>query len=148
MEVILIQDVKTLGKKDDIVKVNDGYARNYIIPKKFGVEATKKNLYNLKAQKTAEEKKQKERLEEAREYAKKLESISVKVNIKAGEGGKTFGSVSTKEISAALKEQFGLEIDKKKLNLGNLIKNAGSYTVTVKLHPQVTAHMKVLVEAV
>lgn len=148
MEVILIQDVKTLGKKGEIVKVNDGYARNYILPKKLGLEATKQNLYDLQLQKAAEEKRQKEILEEAREYGKKLESLTVKVTIKAGEGGKTFGSISSKEIAVALKEQYQLELDKKKLQLSDTIKNAGSYTVMVKLHPQVTAQMKVLVEAV
>ena len=148
MEVILMQDVKALGKKGEIVKVNDGYARNFILPKKLGMEATKQNLHELSTQKAAEEKKLRELLEEARNYAKKLEGLTIKVKIKAGEGGKTFGSVSTKEIAAAAKEQFGLELDKKKLLLNDPIKNAGSYTVPVKLHPQVTAELKVKVEAV
>lgn len=148
MEIILLQDVKALGKKGEIVKVSDGYARNFILPKKLGLEATKQNLYDLKLQKDAEAKRQKEILEEAQAFAKKLEEVAIKVNIKAGEGGKTFGSVSTKEIAAALKEQFGLELDKKKLLLVDPIKNAGTYTVSVKLHPQVTAEMKVQVEAV
>ncbi|MDF2524436.1 MAG: hypothetical protein K0R31_2077 [Clostridiales bacterium] len=148
MEIILLQDVKALGKKGELVKVSDGYARNFILPKKLGLEATKQNLYELKLQKDAELKKQKELLEEAKEFAKKLENITIKVNIKAGEGGKTFGSVSTKEIAAAVKEQFGFDLDKKKLQLGDPIKNAGAYTVPVKLHPQVTAEMKVKVEAV
>ncbi|MBH1940703.1 50S ribosomal protein L9 [Mobilitalea sibirica] len=148
MEVILIQDVKSLGKKGEIVKVNDGYARNFILPKKLGLEATKQNLNDLKLQKAAEEKKQKELLDEAKEQAKKLEEITVKLSIKAGEGGKTFGSVSTKEIASAVKEQYGFDLDKKKLQLSDPIKNAGSYTVPVKLHPQVTAEMKVKVEAV
>lgn len=148
MEVILIQDVKSLGKKGDVVKVSDGYARNFILPKKLGVEATKQNLYDLEQQKAAEAKRQKEILEEAKDFAKKLEEITVKLSIKAGEGGKTFGSVSTKEIVAGVKDQFGFDIDKKKLQLSDPIKNAGSYTVPVKLHPQVTAEMKVLVEAI
>ncbi len=148
MEIILLQDVKALGKKGEIVKVSDGYARNFVLPKKLGLEATKQNLNDLKLQKAAEEKKQKEILAEAKEFAKKLEEVSIKVKIKAGEGGKTFGSISTKEIAAALKEQFGLDLDKKKLLLADPIKNAGSYTVPVKLHPQVTAEMKVQVEAV
>jgi large subunit ribosomal protein L9 len=148
MDIILIQDVKALGKKGEVVKVSDGYARNFILPKKLGLEATKQNLYDLQMAKAAEEKKQKEILEEAKQYAKKLEDITIKVTIKAGEGGKTFGSVSTKEIAAAMKEQFGLDLDKKKLHLNDPIKNAGSYTVPVKLHPQVTAELKVKVEAV
>lgn len=148
MEIILMQDVKALGKKGEIVKINDGYARNFILPKKLGMEATKQNLHDLSTQKAAEEKKLKELLEEARNHAKKLEELTIKVKIKAGEGGKTFGSISTKEIAAAAKEQFGLDLDKKKLLLNDPIKNAGSYTVPVKLHPQVTAEMKVVVEAV
>ena len=148
MEIILLQDVKSLGKKGDIVKVSDGYARNFILPKKQGLEATKQNLNDLKIQKAAEEKRQREILAEAQAFGKKLEEVAIKVKIKAGEGGKTFGSISSKEIAAALKEQFGLEIDKKKLLLADPIKNAGIYTVPVKLHPQVTAEMKVQVEAV
>ncbi len=148
MEVILTQDVKALGKKGDIVKVSDGYARNFILPKKLGMEATKQNLYDLNMQKAAEVKRQKEILEEAREQAKKLEELTIRVTVKAGEGGKTFGSVSTKEIAAALKEQHGVDLDKKKLVLNDPIKNAGAYTVPVKLHPQVTAEIKVKVEAV
>lgn len=148
MEIILLQDVKTLGKKGDIVKVNDGYARNFILPKKLGAEATKQNLYELNTQKAAEEKRQKEILEEAKNQAKKLEELNVKVSIKAGEGGKTFGSVSSKEIAGSIKEQYGIDIDKKKLVLGDPIKHAGTYTVPVKLHPKVTADLKVTVEAV
>jgi len=148
MEIILLQDVKTLGKKGDIVKVNDGYARNFLLPKKLGVEATKQNLYELNQQKAAEEKRQKELLEEAKNLAKKLEELSIKVGIKAGEGGKTFGSVSSKEIAAAIKEQHGIDIDKKKLVLNDPIKQAGAYSVPVKLHPQVTAQLKVTVEAI
>lgn len=148
MEIILLSDVKSLGKKGEIVKVSDGYARNFILPKRLGLEATKQNLYELKLQKDAEERRQKELLEEARQLGNKLEKITLKVTIKAGEGGKTFGSVSSKEIAAALKSQAGIELDKKKLMLPEAIKNAGSYSVAVKLHPQVTTEMKVIVEAV
>ena len=148
MDIILLQDVKALGKKGEIVKVSDGYARNFILPKKLGIEATKQNLYDLNNQKAAEAKKQKDILEEAQRQGKKLEELTIKLTIKAGEGGKTFGSVSTKEIAEAAKKQFNLELDKKKLQLNDPIKNAGSYTVPVKLHPQVTAEMKVKVEAV
>jgi len=148
MDIILTQDVKALGKKGEIVKVSDGYARNFIMPKKLGMEATKQNLHDLNTQKAAELKKQKELLEEAKNYAKKLEELTIKVSIKAGEGGKTFGSISTKEIAAAAKEQFNIDLDKKKLQLNDPIKNAGSYTVPVKIHPQVTAEMKIKVEAI
>ncbi|MDF2907429.1 MAG: hypothetical protein K0R34_2750 [Herbinix sp.] len=148
MEIILTQDVKALGKKGEIVKVNDGYARNFILPKKLGMEATKQNLYDLNMQKAAEEKRLKEILEEAKAFGKKLEELTIKLSIKAGEGGKTFGSVSSKEIVEAAKKQFNLDIDKKKLQLSDPIKHAGTYTVPVKLHPQVTAELKVVVEAV
>lgn len=148
MEVILIEDVKNLGKKGDIVKVSDGYARNYLLPKKLGVEATKQNLHQLKLQKEAEERRQQEILEEARELAKKLETITVNVKIKAGEGGRTFGSVSSKEIASALQEQAGIELDKKKIQLTDPIKNAGTYNVVVKLHPKVSVELAVKVEAV
>lgn len=148
MEIILTQDVKALGKKGEIVKVSDGYARNFILPKKLGLEATKQNLYDLNMQKAAEEKRLKELLEEAKNFAKKLSELTVTVSIKMGEGGKTFGSVSTKEIAEAAKKQYNLDIDKKKLVLNDPIKHAGSYTVPVKLHPQVTAELNVKVEAV
>ncbi len=143
-----MQDVKALGKKGELVKVNDGYARNFILPKKLGVEATKQNLYELNNQKAAEAKKQKEILEEAQELGKKLSEMTVKMTIKAGEGGKTFGSISSKEIAAGLKEQYNLEIDKKKLQLSDAIKHAGSHTVQVKLHPKVTAELTVKVDAI
>ncbi len=148
MEVILLQDVKALGKKGEIVKVNDGYARNFIFPKKLGVEATKQNLYDLNNQKAAEAKKQKEILEEAQALSKKIEEFNIKLSIKAGEGGKTFGSISSKEVAAAVKEQYGIEIDKKKIQLNDTIKHAGSFTAAVKLHPQVTAELKIKVDAV
>lgn len=148
MEVILMEDVKSLGKKGEVVKVSDGYARNFILPKKLGVEATKQNLYELKVQKDAEDRRKQEILTEARELAKKLEKSTVNLKIKAGEGGKTFGSISTKEIAAELNEQTGLGLDRKKIQLSEPIKNAGSYTVEVKLHPKVTATLKVVVEAV
>ncbi len=143
-----MQDVKALGKKGELVKVNDGYARNFILPKKLGVEATKQNLYELNNQKAAEAKKQQEILEEAQELGKKLSEMTVKMTIKAGEGGKTFGSISSKEIAAGLKEQYNLEIDKKKLQLNDAIKHAGSHTVQVKLHPKVTAELTVKVDAI
>lgn len=147
MEIILLQDVKSLGKKGEVVKVSDGYARNFILPKKLGVEATKQNLYELNNQKAAEEKRQKEILEEARKQAQEMENMTVKVKIKVGEGGKTFGSVSNKEIATAIKEQYKVDIDKKKIVMNHPIKQVGIYTVPVKLHPQVTAGIKVAVEA-
>lgn len=146
MEVILLQDVKSLGKKGEIVKVNDGYARNFILPKKLGVEKTDKALHELKLQKAAEEKRQQEILEEAQALAKNIEAGSITLRIKAGEGGRTFGSVSTKEIAVAMKDQLNLEIDKKKMQLADPIKNFGTYHVPIRLHPKVTAEITVKVE--
>ena len=145
MEIILLQDVKTLGKKGEKVKVNDGYARNFILPKKLGIEATAKNLNDLKLQKANDEKVAKEQLDAAKAMAADLETKQVVVKIKAGEGGKAFGSVSSKEIATAYKEQHGLEIDKKKIVLPESLKNFGAYEVAVKLHPQVTGKLTVKV---
>lgn len=146
MKVILSEDVKTLGKKGDIVNVNDGYARNFILPKKLGLEATGKNMNDLKLQKNNEAKLAKEHLEAAKELAKKLEAGVIETAIKVGEGGKTFGSVSSKEIAAAVKEQKGLEIDKKKVQMKEVIKTLGAHKVPVKLHPEVTAELTVEVK--
>ena len=145
MEVILLQDVKTLGKKGEIVKINDGYARNFVLPKKLGVEANTKNLNDLKLEKARQAKQEAQELEEAKELAGKIEEQAVKVTIKTGEGGRVFGAVSSKEISAAAKEQLGLDIDKKKMKLEESIKTLGTYEVPVKLHREVTAKLKVVV---
>ena len=146
MEVILLEDVKSLGKKGEVVKVNDGYARNFILPKKLGVEKTDKTMHELKLQKAAEAKRQQELLEEAQALGKQIEAGSITLKIKGGEGGRTFGSVSTKEITVALKEQLNLEVDKKKLQLADSIRNFGTYHVPVRLHPKVTAEITVKVE--
>lgn len=146
MKVILLEDVKSLGKKGEIVNVNDGYARNFVLPKKLGVEATGKNMNDLKLQKANEEKVAKEHLEAAQAFAKEMENDHVVVSIKAGEGGRTFGSVSSKEIATAYKEQCGKEIDKKKIILPEPIKSFGIYEVAVKLHPKVTGTLKVKVQ--
>lgn len=143
MDIILLQDVKKLGKKGETVKVNDGYARNFILPKKLGIEATSKNLNDLKLKKAHEEKLAQQALEEARSFAKELAEKKVELSIKTGEGGRTFGSVSTKEIAAAAKEQLGYEIDKKKMQLSEAIKSPGTFDVPIKLHPKVTGSLKV-----
>ena len=143
MKVILLEDVKALGKKGQIVNVNDGYARNFILPKKLGVEANNKNLNDLKLKKANDEKIAQEQLEEAQELGKKIEAGKVELAIKVGEGGRTFGSVSTKEIAAAVKEQMGYDIDKKKIQLKEAIKTLGTHNVPVKLHTKVTAELKV-----
>lgn len=146
MKVILLQDVKSLGKKGEIVNVNDGYARNFILPKKLGLEANGKNMNDLKLQKNNEAKVAKEHLEAAKELAKQLEAGKVEVAIKVGEGGKVFGSVSNKEIAAEVKKQLGLEIDKKKVQLKDALKILGTHKVPVKLHPEVTAEVTVEVK--
>ena len=146
MKVILLQDVKSLGKKGEIVNVSDAYARNVIFAKKLGLEATGKNLNDLKLQNKHAEKVAEEQLEAAQELAKELEDKYVEVKMKAGEGGRPFGSVSTKEISAAVKEQLGLDIDKKKLQLPSPIRNLGVTQVPVKLHPKVTGSLKVWIK--
>ena len=146
MEVILLEDVKSLGKKGQIVKINDGYARNYVLPKKLGLEATPKNLNDFKLKKAHEEKVAAENLAEAKALAAELEKSSITVKIKVGEGGRSFGSVSTKEISDALKNQLGKDIDKKKIVMKDSIKAVGSFTVKIKLHPEVQAELSVKVE--
>ena len=146
MKVILLEDVKALGKKGQIVNVNDGYARNFILPKKLGVEANNKNLNDLKLKKANDEKIAQEQLEEAQELGKKIEAGKVELAIKVGEGGRTFGSVSTKEIAAAVKEQMGYDIDKKNIQLKEAIKTLGTHNVPVKLHTKETAELKVLVK--
>lgn len=145
MKVILLEDVKSLGKKGEIVNVNEGYARNFILPKKLGVEADSKNLNDLKLKKANEEKVAKEQYEEALALKEKVEAGTVNLTIKAGEGGRTFGSVSTKEIAQAAAAQLSLELDKKKIHLPEPIKTLGTHNVTVKLHPKVSAQLKVKV---
>ena len=146
MKVILLQDVKALGKKGQTVNVSDGYARNFILPKKLGVEANAQNVNDLKLQKANEEKKAKELLESAQAFAEDIKEKFVTVTIKTGEGGKTFGSVSTKEIAAAAKAQLNIDIDKKKLQLQEPIRTLGVTIVPYKVHPKVTAQLTVKVK--
>lgn len=147
MQVVLLQDVKSLGKKGEVVNVKDGYAKNMLLPKKLGVEATAKNLNDLKLQKANADKKAAALLAEAQELCEKLEAAPVKLAVKMGAGGKAFGSISTKEIAEAIEKELGLEVDKKKISTDGAIKDAGEYTVSVKLHPEVSAKVKVLVAA-
>ena len=146
MKVILLEDVKSLGKKGQIVNVSDGYARNMILPKKLGVEATSKNLNDLKLRKANEEKVAQENLDAAKAFAEELSTKEVILTLKVGEGGRTFGSASSKEISEAAKKQLNLDIDKKKLQLENPIRNLGVTNVPVRLHPKVTGSLKVWVK--
>ena len=143
MKVILLQDVKSLGKKDQIVDVSDGYARNMLLPKKLGIEATSKNMNDLKLKKAHEDKVAAEVLAEAQALAAQMENESVTMSIKMGENGRTFGSISSKEIAEAIKEQLGHDIDKKKIVMKDAIKAPGTRTVGIKLHSKVTANMTV-----
>ena len=145
MKIILVQDDKKLGKKGEVIEDSEGYARNYLLPKKIGIEANAKNMNDLKLQKNKEEKLAKEQLDAAKALAEQLESKQVVLKMKAGEGGRAFGSVSAKEIAAAYKEQNSIELDKKKIQLPESIKSFGVYEVAVKLHPQVTGKLVVKV---
>jgi len=148
MKVILLEDVKALGKKGQIVNVNDGYARNALFPKKLAVEANAKNMNDLKLQNQHADKVAQENYEAALALAKELEDKKVVVKMKGGEGGRTFGSVSTKEIAAEAKAQLGLDLDKKKMQLAEPIRSFGITEVPIKLHPKVTGKFTVhVVEA-
>lgn len=146
MKVILLEDVKSLGKKGEVVNASDGYARNMLLPRKLAIPATDGNMRDLAAKKRSEEKLAREQLEAAKALKEQLEAGSVDIAIKVGQGGRTFGSVSAKEIADAVKEQLGLEIDRKKLNLEHPIRELGSTEVELRLHTQVTAALKVNVK--
>ncbi|HAL31734.1 MAG TPA: 50S ribosomal protein L9 [Lachnospiraceae bacterium] len=143
MKVILLEDVRSLGKKDDIVEVKEGYARNFLFTKNLGVPADSKNLNDVKLRKAHEAKVAAEKLAEAKELAAKIEAAKLTCKVKSGKDGKVFGSVSSKEIAAEMKKQNGIELDKKKLVLPDALKNLGTYKVNVKLHPDVTAVLTV-----
>ncbi len=146
MKVILLEDVKSQGKKGDIVNVSDGYARNFLISTGKGVEANSKNMNDLKLKKANDEKVAAQNLRDAKETAAALSDKTVVLKLKAGEGGKTFGSVTGKEIAEGLKADCGIDVDKKKIVINEPIKSLGTYEVTVKLHPKVTGTLKVRVE--
>ena len=145
MKVILLQDVKALGKKGDVVEVSEGYARNMLLKKGMGIEATGKNMNDLKLQKANAEKIARETLEAAQSLGKEMEGKSIKIAVKTGEGGRIFGSVSSKEIAEEIKKQLGYEIDKKKIQIDNPIKALGVTNVSIKLHTKVTAELKLQV---
>ena len=146
MKVILLQDVKSLGKKGEMVNVSDGYARNYVLPKKLGIEATDKNKNDLKLQQAHEAKLAAQKLQEAKDLAENLAGKQISVSMRAGENGKVFGSVSSKEIAEAAKKQFDLDLDKKKIVLDEPIKTFGVHEVPIKLHPQVAGRLYVVVK--
>ncbi|MDP4092292.1 MAG: 50S ribosomal protein L9 [Bacillota bacterium] len=143
MKVILKQDVKGLGKKESMVDVSDGYARNFLLPKGLVVEATSSNLNVMNTKKEAEKSKKEKELAKARELAAKIKSITLEIKAKSGENGKLFGSITNKDIADKLKSDYGFDIDKKKINLAETIKTLGTYNVEVKLYPEVSAGMTV-----
>lgn len=145
MQVVLLEDVKSLGKKGDIVKANDGYARNFLLPKKLGVEATPANLAKLKQQKAYEAKVAAQQLAEAQELARAIEGKAIRMSAKVGQGGRLFGAIASREIAQEVKKQTGLDVDKKKIVLPEPIKTLGEHEVAVRLHRDVTAKLKVMV---
>lgn len=145
MKVILLEDIKGVGKKDQIINANDGYARNYLFPKKLALEATKDNLLKLEAKQSSNQHKKDVAKEEAIELSKKIESLLLKITVKAGENGKIFGGVTSKEIVENLSSQYKIDIDKKKVNLKETIKNLGTFTVEIKLYEGVIGKLKIQV---
>lgn len=148
MKVILLEDVKSVGKKGELVNTSDGYAKNFLFPKKLAVEATKSNLNDFELKQKAEAKRKKEEFEQAQAMAKELENKTVTVKVKTGENGKLFGSVTNKEVAEEIVKQTGLQIDKKKVSIGDPIKMVGERTAVIKLHPKVSAEITIkIVEA-
>ena len=145
MKVILLQDIKGVGKKDQVINANDGYARNYLFPKKLAVEANAGNLTNLKSKQDSNQYRKDLQKEEAIKIADKLKGLTVQIKVKAGENGKIFGGVTSKEIAENLKTQHGIEIEKKKIILTETIKTLGTVNVDIKLYEGVTAKLKVQV---
>jgi len=147
MKVILLSDIKGVGKKDQIINANDGYARNYLFPKKLAVEATAGNLGNLKAKQESNQYRKDVQKEEAIKLVAKLKEMTLEIKVKAGENGKIFGGVTAKEIAENLKAQYQIEIDKKKINLSETIKTLGAITVDIKLYEGVIGKLKVQVKS-
>ena len=145
MKVVLLQDVKGKGKKDEIVNVSDGYARNYLFPRNLAAEADAKVLNDIKNKEAAKARRIELEKQAARETAEKLQSLLVKITIQSGADGKLYGSVGTKDIAEALAAQHGVEIDKRKIVLDSPIKAYGTYTVDVKLYPEISGKLNVLV---
>lgn len=145
MKVILLEDVKNVGKKGELINAKDGYARNFLFPKKFAIEATPSNLKILENERKHKEEKEKEIFDEAKKLEEKLIQITIVIKTKAGETGKLFGSITTKEIAEILEEKDGIVIDKRKFELDEPIKSLGEYSLKIKLHPKVTAKMNVIV---
>ncbi len=147
MKVILLEDVKNLGKKGDVIETSDSYARNVLLKKKQAVEANNRTMNDLKLRTANDEKVAAQNLEDAKELADRLSKLSVTLKVKVGEGGKLFGSISSKEIAEAAKEQLGIELDRKKIILPSPIKSTGEVMVPIRLHTSVTAQLKTIVES-
>lgn len=147
MKVILQQDVKSLGNKGDVVDVSDGYARNYLFPRKFALEASSGNLKEVKAKKELLKKRQQQEIDKAEQLKEKLANTLITLTTKAGENGKLFGSVTSKEIATVLQSKHGIKIDKRKIDMPEPIKSLGSYGVKVKIHPQVHGELTVKITA-
>lgn len=145
MKVILLQDIKGVGKKDEIINANDGYARNFLFPKKMAIEATKDNLLKLQDKKNSIAHKKSLEIAENKKIAEKVNKIELKLSVKAGENGKTFGGITSKEIAEALKTQYGIEIDKKKIVLKETIKTVGKFIVEIKFGDGVNAKLILVV---
>ncbi len=144
MKVILLQDIKGVGKKEQIINASDGYAKNFLIPKKMAVEANAANVRKLEKQHAEEAAKAQAELEAAQKLAKEIEAKAINIKVKVGSNGKLFGAVTNKEVAASLKEQFNIDIDKKKIAV-DPIKSVGDAEASIKLHPQVTAKLKISV---
>lgn len=147
MKVILQQEVKKLGKKGDIIEVSEGYARNYLLPQKLAIMATANNVNNANLQKAAEERKKERALDEAKLLAAQMAKITVAIPVKMGEGGRLFGSVTAKDIADALVKEHKLELDKRKIELKDALKSLGTFTVPIKLHPEVSTQIQVTIKA-
>jgi len=147
MKVILKQDVKGLGKAEELVDVSDGYARNYLIPRGLAAEANASNINIMKTKKEAEKNRKARELAQARELAARLKEIVVTIRTKSGEGGKLFGSVTSKDISDKLKKDFNIDIDKKKIVLPEPIKSTGNFEVEIKLYPEVSGKLAVKIDS-
>lgn len=145
MEIILLQDVKKVGKKGELVKLSDGYAKNFILPKKLGVEATNAAKNDMKLKEQADKKRKAEELEAAKQLAESLKDKKIVIAVKAGDGGRVFGSVTSKEIVKAAKEQLDLTLDKKKIQLSDPIKTLGNKIVPIKIHPKVMGELTITV---
>ena len=143
MKVILTQDIKGVGKKDEIINANDGYARNFLFPKKMAVEANKQNMSLLQGRKDSANFKKEQDKEKANELKDKISKIMLTIKVKSGENGKIFGSITSKEISTELKKQHNIEIDKKKIMLKEAIKEQGSFTIEIKLYEGIIGKLKI-----